>query len=246
MGSPSRFSRRAFIGMAAGAAAIPAVTAGCESADSGGAPKSGAGPAASRRGPVPENSLPGDPRWDIRHVGGPDAMMGYAGQASVLPGEPVTAVRVDDRALVHGHRVPDGLVPRRPGPDGVAVGHRDRPQAAQAGPGQADQHGRGALGSVAHDPHPRLARGQLPAAAGLRGGPAAVRPGHRPVGEDRGQDRDQELGGDLAGLQHVGRLRPVQRAGRDHRLQQPRRWRSAWTGPTTGRAPTCSCTTSGS
>jgi hypothetical protein len=90
MGSPSRFSRRAFIGIAAGAAAIPAVTAGCESADSGDAPKTGAGSAASRRGPVPENSLPGDPRWDIRHVGGPDAMMGYAGQASVLPGEPIT------------------------------------------------------------------------------------------------------------------------------------------------------------
>ena len=90
MGSPSRFSRRAFIGLAAGAAAVPVVTAGCQSADSGGAPKSGARPAASRRGPVPENSLPGDPRWDIRHLGDPDAMLGYAGQASVLPGEPIT------------------------------------------------------------------------------------------------------------------------------------------------------------
>ncbi len=90
MGSPSRFSRRAFIGLAAGAAAVPVVTAGCQSADSGGAPKSGARPAASRRGPVPENALPGDSRWDIRHVGGPDAMLGYAGQASVLPGEPIT------------------------------------------------------------------------------------------------------------------------------------------------------------
>ncbi len=90
MGSPSRFSRRAFIGMAAGAAAIPAVTAGCESAGSGDAPKTGARPAALRRAPVPENALPGDPRWDIRHVGSPDAMLGYAAQASVLPGEPIT------------------------------------------------------------------------------------------------------------------------------------------------------------
>ena len=42
MGSPSRFSRRAFIGLAAGAAAAPVMTAGCQSAASGGAPKSGA------------------------------------------------------------------------------------------------------------------------------------------------------------------------------------------------------------
>jgi len=89
MGSPSRLSRRAFIGLAAGAAAIPAA-AGCQSAGSGGAPRTGARPTASRRGPVPENSLPGDPRWDIRQLGGSDAMMGYAGQSSVLPGEPIT------------------------------------------------------------------------------------------------------------------------------------------------------------
>ena len=90
MGPPSRFSRRAFIGVAAGAAAIPAVTAACQSAAPGGTSRTGAGPAPSRRGPVPENSLPGDPHWDIRHLGGSDAMMGYAGQASVLPGEPIT------------------------------------------------------------------------------------------------------------------------------------------------------------
>jgi len=34
--------------------------------------------------------VPGNPRWDIRHLGGPDAIMGYAGQASVLPGETIT------------------------------------------------------------------------------------------------------------------------------------------------------------
>ena len=39
---------------------------------------------------VSENSLPGDPHWPIRHLGPADAMMGYAGQASVLRGEPVT------------------------------------------------------------------------------------------------------------------------------------------------------------
>jgi hypothetical protein len=90
MGSPSSYSRRAFIGMAAGAAAVPAVTAGCQSGSPGGASHPGPGPAPSRRRPVPENSLPGDPRWNIRHLGAPGAMLGYAGQASVLPGEPIT------------------------------------------------------------------------------------------------------------------------------------------------------------
>jgi hypothetical protein len=90
MGSPSRFSRRAFIGMAAGAAAVPAVTAGCRSAGPGGTSHHDAGPASVRHRAAPENSLPGDPRWNIKHLGGPSAMMGYAGQASVLPGEPIT------------------------------------------------------------------------------------------------------------------------------------------------------------
>src|SRR5579859_3672032 len=90
MGSPTRYSRRAFIGLAAGAAAVPAVTAGCQSGSPGGTPHSGARAAPPRRGPVPENSLPGDPHWGIRHLGGPDAMLGFTGQASVLPGEPIT------------------------------------------------------------------------------------------------------------------------------------------------------------
>ncbi len=37
-----------------------------------------------------ENDLPGDPHWNIRHLGAPDAIVGYAGQASVRPGQPVT------------------------------------------------------------------------------------------------------------------------------------------------------------
>jgi len=86
MASPSRYSRRTFIGIAVGAAAIPAVTAACQ----GAGPPAAARPSRSRRGTVQENSQSGDPHWDIRHVGGPDAIMGYAGQASVLPGEPIT------------------------------------------------------------------------------------------------------------------------------------------------------------
>ncbi len=46
-------------------------------------------PAVSRRPPA-ENLLPGDPHWKITHLGKPDAMLGYAGQASVLPGQEIT------------------------------------------------------------------------------------------------------------------------------------------------------------
>ena len=90
MAPPSRYSRRAFIGLAVGAAAIPAATAACQGGGPSGASGGGASPAPSRRRTARENMLDGDPRWGIRHLGGPDAMMGYAGQASVLPGEPIT------------------------------------------------------------------------------------------------------------------------------------------------------------
>jgi hypothetical protein len=36
---------------------------------------------------VAENSLPGDPHWEIRHLGAANAIMGYAGAASVLTGQ---------------------------------------------------------------------------------------------------------------------------------------------------------------
>jgi len=83
-------SRRAFLGLVA--AAVSAVVAACTSRAAG---ASGTPPAASPRPAqarrrVSENALPGDPHWDIRHLGPPSAMLGYAGQASVLPGEPVT------------------------------------------------------------------------------------------------------------------------------------------------------------
>ncbi|MFY9926361.1 MAG: N,N-dimethylformamidase beta subunit family domain-containing protein, partial [Streptosporangiaceae bacterium] len=40
-----------------------------------------------RTRPVPENSRPGDRHWEIRQLGAPDAITGYAGAASVLPGQ---------------------------------------------------------------------------------------------------------------------------------------------------------------
>jgi len=89
MSGPKNYSRRSFLGAAAAAAAaVPAAgaLAGCQSnpADADGAP---ARPA--HRKIVAENSLPGDRHWYITHVGAPDAIMGYAGQVSVLPGHPI-------------------------------------------------------------------------------------------------------------------------------------------------------------
>ncbi|MBO0823624.1 MAG: hypothetical protein J2P27_07160 [Actinobacteria bacterium] len=78
-------SRRQFIGLAAAAAAIP--IAGCTS---GQLASSGAGKGLSPKRAIAENSKPGYPRWRISHLGAPNAMIGYAGQASVLPGEPIT------------------------------------------------------------------------------------------------------------------------------------------------------------
>ncbi len=86
-------SRRAFLGLAAaGAAAGVAAGAAKIFGSSGPAAHPAAHPAAlnatrTRRRAVPENSLPGDPQWAIRHLGSEHAIEGYAGKASVLTGE---------------------------------------------------------------------------------------------------------------------------------------------------------------
>src|SRR5215469_14762263 len=84
-------SRRAFLGMAAAGLAGAAVAA-CDSGPSAAGGQGAGHPAASTatrpwRRPVPENSLPGDAHWAIRHQGSEHAIEGYAGKASVLPGE---------------------------------------------------------------------------------------------------------------------------------------------------------------
>jgi hypothetical protein len=79
--------------MAAAAVAVPAAVVAAVKAAGSGEPK-GAGHVKAASVPkhrvVSENELPGDPNWNISQLGAPDAMMGYAGQYSVLPGEPVT------------------------------------------------------------------------------------------------------------------------------------------------------------
>ena len=78
-------SRRAFLG--AGAFGLAAAAAGCSSAAAGSAATSATPRASTGRRLVSENSLPGDPHWEIRHLGAADAITGYAGQASVLTGQ---------------------------------------------------------------------------------------------------------------------------------------------------------------
>jgi len=86
------YSRRAFIALAATAAA--AVVVAVKGASSGGTRPGGAKAVARRpvahRRPVSENMLPGDPDWNISHLGPPQAIAGYAGRCSVLPGQAIT------------------------------------------------------------------------------------------------------------------------------------------------------------
>jgi hypothetical protein len=85
-------SRRAFLGLSAAAVACAAIAAGVSDRAAHPAPVARASPQPVRKGPrrarlVPENSRPGDPDWEIRHLGAPDAIEGYGGAASVLTGE---------------------------------------------------------------------------------------------------------------------------------------------------------------
>ena len=77
-------SRRAFLGL--GALGAVAAVSGC--AGHAGPPAAHTtARAPARRRAVAENSLPGDPHWEIRHLGAANAIMGYAGAASVLTGQ---------------------------------------------------------------------------------------------------------------------------------------------------------------
>jgi len=79
-------SRRAFLGL--GAFGIAATAAGCTTGGDSTSAVSGATPRASSRSRlVSENSRPGDPHWAIRHLGAANAIMGYAGAASVVTGQ---------------------------------------------------------------------------------------------------------------------------------------------------------------
>jgi hypothetical protein len=89
-------TRRTFLGLAAAgvAGAAAAVTAWRSGSSSPPGPaartvsKATAKPGVSgQRRPLPENDLPGDPDWELRSLGGEHEIEGYAGRASVRPGE---------------------------------------------------------------------------------------------------------------------------------------------------------------
>ena len=81
---PGGTSRRAFLGL--GALGLAAAASGCSSELR--ARRRRRDPASRSRPPaVSENSLPGDPHWEIRHLGAANAIMGYTGAASVLTGQ---------------------------------------------------------------------------------------------------------------------------------------------------------------
>jgi hypothetical protein len=90
--SAASTSRRAFLGLGAlGVVGAAAAVVLRQTGDGPGTPSARAAvtsrTATTHRRAVAENSLPGDPRWEIRHEGSADAIMGYAGAASVLTGE---------------------------------------------------------------------------------------------------------------------------------------------------------------
>ena len=91
------WTRRAFLGAAAAAAASAAAVTAVELSEAGKSPtRAAAGRSAPPRIAVPaagtvaaENSLPGTREWWISRLGAPDEIIGYVGQASVRPGQPV-------------------------------------------------------------------------------------------------------------------------------------------------------------
>jgi hypothetical protein len=95
---PTRCSRRVFLGRAAATAAVTgAAAAGAArlAGDTAAASRPATATlrrsagAAPRAATIAENARPGDRDWWITSPGAPDEITGYAGQASVLPGQPV-------------------------------------------------------------------------------------------------------------------------------------------------------------
>src|ERR1700761_7549225 len=79
-------SRRAFLGLAA--AGVAGTVSACSNLVHSAAPRPVASTARPWRNPVKENALPGTSDWVIHHLGGEHEIEGFAGQASVLTGEP--------------------------------------------------------------------------------------------------------------------------------------------------------------
>ncbi len=136
MGVAEKPSRRTFLSTAAGAAgavAGAAVAGDALAACTGGQAPAGGGIHAAQPAGHPvgsENSLPGDRHWWIKRLGAPDEIMGYTGQASVLPGDPVhlyvstTSREFTVKAFRMGWY--GGDLARRVWESGPVKGHRQR------------------------------------------------------------------------------------------------------------------------
>ncbi len=132
-------TRRRVIALAAAAAAAgpAALVAACSQGGSDADASNAAGRKASaRRPPASENSLAGDPNWMIRHQGKPEAMVGYAGEASVLPGQAITlyASTTGRSFQVSAFRMGwyRGDLARLVWTSGTVRGHRQRPPTVTA------------------------------------------------------------------------------------------------------------------
>jgi hypothetical protein len=136
------WTRRSFLGKAAVVAAVPAAAiAGVKLAESATQGQSDAGKTvaartrtrrlAAPRTTAAENALPGDPSWWIKNLGAPDAIIGYTGQSSVLPGEPIDLyVSTTSREFqVKAFRIGwyGGDLARRVWHSGSVRGHLQRP-----------------------------------------------------------------------------------------------------------------------
>ena len=157
----------------------------------------------------PENSLPGDADWWISNLGAPDEIGGYAGQASVLPGEPIdlyvstTSREFEVKAFRMGWY--GGDLARKVWKSGTIRGHRQRPSGFEDST-RTVHTSWGVSLTVPTDGWPA---GRVPVPAGRALRRAAVRSGDGAVGQHCRQGRAEERGADVAGLQHLGRVRPV-------------------------------------
>ena len=139
MGGTENPNRRVFLSRTAGAAgalsagSIAGGLTGCAGGSGGAGHHEAATTGGKRAGGlrvVSENARQGDRHWWIRHLGAPDAIMGYAGRASVLPGEPVnlyvstTAREFTVKAFRMGWY--GGDLARRVWESGPVRGHRQR------------------------------------------------------------------------------------------------------------------------
>jgi len=133
----TRLGRRAFLGAAgAGVAGVAAVAVKLWPAQTPSKPAAGAAAIPHRR-PVPENSRPGDPHWQLRHLGTEHAIEGYTGKPSVHTGESfhLYVSSLSRSFIINAFRMGwyQGHGARKVWSSGTLPGHRQNPAELTAG-----------------------------------------------------------------------------------------------------------------